>query len=29
MPAYTIARVDITDREQYQHYLKAAPPVIE
>jgi uncharacterized protein (DUF1330 family) len=29
MPAYVIARVDITDREQYQQYLKAAPPVIE
>jgi uncharacterized protein (DUF1330 family) len=29
MPAFIIARVDITDREQYQHYLKAAPPVIE
>ncbi len=28
MPAYIIARVDITDREQYRHYLKAAPPVI-
>jgi uncharacterized protein (DUF1330 family) len=28
MPAYVIARVDITDREQYQHYLRAAPPVI-
>ncbi len=29
MPAYIIARVDISDREQYQNYLKAAPPVIE
>lgn len=29
MPAYIIARADITDLEQYQHYLKAAPPVIE
>jgi uncharacterized protein (DUF1330 family) len=29
MPAYVIARVDITDRQQYQHYLKATPPVIE
>ena len=29
MPAYIIARVDITDREKYQNYLKAAPPVIE
>lgn len=28
-PAYLIGRVDITDREQYQHYLKAVPPVIE
>lgn len=28
MPAYVIARVDITDREQYRHYLKAAPPAI-
>jgi uncharacterized protein (DUF1330 family) len=28
MPAYIIARVNITDRGQYQHYLKAAPPVI-
>ena len=29
IPAYIVARVDITDREQYQHYLKAAPPIIE
>jgi uncharacterized protein (DUF1330 family) len=29
MPAYVIARVDITDRQQYQYYLKAAPRVIE
>jgi uncharacterized protein (DUF1330 family) len=29
MSLYIIARVDITDREQYQHYLKVAPPVIE
>jgi uncharacterized protein (DUF1330 family) len=29
MPAYIIARVDIMDRDQYQHYLKAVPSVIE
>lgn len=29
VPAFIIARVDITDRDQYQHYLKAAPSVIE
>jgi len=29
MPAYIIARVDITDREQYLHYLKATPSIIE
>jgi len=29
MPVYIIARVDITDRDRYQHYLKAVPPVIE
>ncbi|MCX6690228.1 MAG: DUF1330 domain-containing protein [Methanoregula sp.] len=29
MPAYIIARVDITDREQYRHYLNATPPIIE
>ena len=28
MPAYVIARVDITEREQYQHYMKAFPAVI-
>lgn len=29
MPAYAIARVDIEDWEQYQHYLKAVPAVIQ
>ncbi|MGB9176103.1 MAG: DUF1330 domain-containing protein [Methanoregula sp.] len=29
MPAYSIARVDIRDRDQYQHYQKAAPSVIQ
>ena len=29
MPAYLIARVDITDLERYPHYLKATPPIIE
>ena len=29
MPAYLIARVDITDPEQYRHYLNATPSIIE
>jgi uncharacterized protein (DUF1330 family) len=29
MPAYLIARVDITDWERYQHYLNATPSIIE
>ncbi len=29
MPAYIIARVDITDVEQYRQYLNATPPIIE
>ncbi len=29
MPAYIIARVTITDPEQYRHYLNATPPIIE
>jgi uncharacterized protein (DUF1330 family) len=29
MSVFIIARVDITDREQYRHYLKAAPAIIE
>lgn len=29
IPAYLIARVDITDPEQYRHYLNATPSVIE
>lgn len=29
MPAYIIARVDITDPIQYRLYLDAVPPVIE
>lgn len=29
MPAFIIARVDIMDHDQYQHYLKTAPSVIE
>ena len=29
MPAYLIARVDVTDREQYRHYLSATPSIIE
>lgn len=29
MPAFIIARLDITDRDQYQHYLKAALSIIE
>jgi uncharacterized protein (DUF1330 family) len=28
MPAYIIARVDVTDREQYSEYIKATPEVI-
>ncbi len=28
MPAYIIARVRITDREQYRKYLEAAPEII-
>lgn len=28
MPAYVIARVHITDREQYRHYREAVPAVI-
>ena len=29
MPAYIIARVDVTDWERYQNYTKATPAVIE
>ena len=29
MPAYLIARVDVTDRERYRHYLNATPSSIE
>jgi uncharacterized protein (DUF1330 family) len=29
MPAYLIARVDVTDPGQYRHYLNATPPIIE
>lgn len=29
MPAYLIARVDITDLEQYRQYLNATPSIIE
>lgn len=28
MPAYIIARVDITDRQQYERYTAVAPSVI-
>lgn len=29
MTAYIIARINVTDWEQYQHYMAATPPTIE